>query len=147
MITVPIYSPINSIQGFPFLHILANSVLFVSFDNSPSDSVRWYLIVVLVCISLMISSVEPLFMCLLVICVSSLENGLFSSFAHFLIKLSIFLMLSCMSCLYMLDIYLLSVIFICKYFSHSVGFIFVLLIISFAVQKLWSLIRSVWGQL
>jgi len=79
----------------------------------------------------MISSVEPLFMCLLVICISSLEKGLFSSFALFLIKLSMFL-----SCLYMLDIYLLSVISFANIFSHSVGFIFALLIISFAVQKL-----------
>jgi len=148
IVVMSIYIPTNSAKGFPFLHTSPAFIVCRLFDDGHPDQCE---VIPHCSFDLHICNNEWCWASFHVfithlhvffgeMSVSPKTGETF--FPHFLIGLFVFLILRCMSCLCILEINPLSVASFAIIFSHSEGCLFILFIVSFAMQRLLSLIRN-----
>ena len=105
IVSVPIYILKQQCTRLSFSSFLPTLVIFCLLMIAILTDVRWYHIVVFICISLMVSDIEHIFMCLLAICMSFLGKKSFQILCCFLISsFSFYLVMRCISSMYLLNI-------------------------------------------
>ena len=138
VVAAPVYIPTNSVMRVPLSPHLQHLLSVAFLTIAILTSVRWHHIVVLVHIFLMLHFLNEHWW-------ASFHVGhlyvFFGKYLFWACLIVCLLMLSCMSCLCILDINLLLVASFANIFSHSIGRLSLLSMVSFAVQKLLNLIR------